>query len=207
MKKIIKKIRLKKDTPDHKAGELFVLMSNNGIYEIDAGEDDPSVFYGGDIKNFDEWFEEVEDTKGGWKPEFGERYYYLGSDGCVYHNQWENDSFDKARLKFGLIFKTERATERWRDYLKAITIVRQDEGVLTPEQVDELIKDEGLAYYVGYMGNRGNGEVLCGCTMSFDECWMPVGVILFDSEAHADSSLSKHPDEWKIIVNYDWSRE
>ena len=57
MRKIIKKIRLKKDTPDHKAGELFVLMSNNGIYEIDAGEDDPAVFYGGDIKNFDEWFE------------------------------------------------------------------------------------------------------------------------------------------------------
>ena len=59
--KIIKKIRLKKDTPDHKAGELFVLMSNNGIYEIDAGEDDPAVFHGGDIKHFDEWFEEVEE--------------------------------------------------------------------------------------------------------------------------------------------------
>ena len=57
--KIIKKIRLKKDTPDRKAGELFVLMSNNGIYEIDAGEDDPAVFHGGDIDNFDEWFEEV----------------------------------------------------------------------------------------------------------------------------------------------------
>ena len=57
--KIIKKIRLKKDTPDHRAGDLFVLMSNNGIYEIDAGEDDHSVFHGGDIDNFDEWFEEV----------------------------------------------------------------------------------------------------------------------------------------------------
>ena len=63
MRKIIKKIRLKKDTPDHKAGELFVLMSNNGVYEIDAGEDDPSVFHGGDIKNFDEWFEEVKEPE------------------------------------------------------------------------------------------------------------------------------------------------
>ena len=61
--KIIKEIRLKKDTPDHKAGELFVLMSNNGVYEIDAGEDDPSVFHGGDIKNFDEWFEEVKEPE------------------------------------------------------------------------------------------------------------------------------------------------
>lgn len=63
MRKVIKKIRLKKDTPDHKVGELFVLMSNNGIYEMDAGEDDPAVFYGGDIKNFDEWFEEVKESK------------------------------------------------------------------------------------------------------------------------------------------------
>ena len=63
MRKVIKKIRLKKDTPDHKAGELFGLMSNNGIYEIDAGEDDPAVFYGGDIDNFDEWFEEVKEPE------------------------------------------------------------------------------------------------------------------------------------------------
>ena len=61
--KIIKEIRLKKDTPDRKAGELFVLMSNNGIYEIDAGEDDHSVFHGGDIDNFDEWFEEVKEPE------------------------------------------------------------------------------------------------------------------------------------------------
>ena len=63
MRNVIKKIRLKKDTPDHKAGELFVLMSNNGVYEIDAGEDDPSVFHGGDIDNFDEWFEEVKEPE------------------------------------------------------------------------------------------------------------------------------------------------
>lgn len=63
MKKIIKEIRLKKDTPDHRAGERFVLMSNNGIYEIDAGEDDPAVFHGGDVDDFDEWFEEVKEPE------------------------------------------------------------------------------------------------------------------------------------------------
>ena len=201
--KIIKKIRLKKDTPDHKAGELFVLMSNNGIYEIDAGEDDPAVFYGGDIKNFDEWFEEVEDTKGGWKPEFGERYYYLGSDGCVYHNQWENDSFDKARLKFGLIFKTERATERWRDYLKAITIVRQDEGVLTQEQIREKENWRCDVYYIW--------KTLAGeCSvMTLDLTFMHAcpNAIFFYKVSDAEASLEKHSDEWKTILDYDWSRE
>lgn len=144
---------------------------------------------------------------GGWEPEDDEEYFYIGHDGLVYSCPWGNDSIDNGRLKLGLVFKTEEAAMRCRDYWEAIATVRQDEGVLTPGQVDELIKDEGLAYYVGYMGNRSNGEVLCGCTMSFDECWMPVGAILFDSDAHADRSLDNHPDEWKIIVNYDWSRE
>lgn len=151
--------------------------------------------------------EEVKES-GWWKPQNGEAYYSLNSYGSVsLCTCWKNDRIDKWRYSMGNVFKTEKATERYCDYLKAIAIVREDEGVLTPEQVNELIKDEGLAHYVGYMGNRSNGEVLCGCTMSFDECWMPVGVILFDSEAHADSSLRKHPSEWKIIVNYDWSRE
>ena len=150
--------------------------------------------------------EEVKES-GWWKPKYGEKYFYIGNDGSVYHCVWINDLTYNARLKLGSVFKTEEAAMRCRDYWEAIATVRQDEGVLTPKQVNELIKDEGLAYYVGYMGNRGNGEVLCGCAMSFDECWMPVGAILFDSDAHADRSLDNHPDEWKIIVNYDWSRE
>lgn len=144
---------------------------------------------------------------GGWKPKYCEKYFYIGHDGSVYNCVWINDLTDNARLKLGSVFKTEEAAMRCRDYWEAVATVRQDEGVLTPEQVNERIKNEDLAHYVGYMGNRDNGEVLCGCTMSFDECWMPVGVILFDSDAHADSSLRKHPHEWKIIVNYDWSRE
>lgn len=150
--------------------------------------------------------EEVKES-GWWKLMAGDRYYFIDDSGCTKEDVWGNNFWDVDRYKLGNVFKTEEATERYRDYMEAIATVRQDEGVLTPEQVDELIKDEGLAYYVGYMVNRDNEKVLYGCTMSFDECWMPVGVILFDSEAHADSSLSKHPDEWKIIVNYDWSRE
>lgn len=142
-----------------------------------------------------------------WKPMMGDRYYFIDDSGCIKEDIWGNNFWDVDRYKLGNVFKTEEAVKRYRDYLKAIAIVRQDEGMLTPEQVDELIKDEGLAYYVGYMVNPSNEKVLLGCPMNFDDCWTPVGVILFDSEAHVDRSLRKHPDEWKIIVNYDWSRE
>lgn len=150
--------------------------------------------------------EEVKES-GWWKPKYDEKYFYIGHDGFVYSCIWKNDELDNGRLELGLVFKTQGAGTRCYDYLKAIATVRQDEGVLTPEEVNELIKNEDLAYYVGYMGNRGKGEVLCGCAMSFEDCWMPVGAILFDTDVHADRSLDKHPDEWKLIVNYDWSRE
>ena len=150
--------------------------------------------------------EEVQEPRC-WKPKYDEEYFYIGHDGLAHCCIWRNDELDNGRLKLGLVFKTEEAAIRCCDYLEAIATVRQDEGVLTPEQVNELIKNEDLAYYVGYMGNRSSGEVLCGCTMSFEDCWMPVGVTLFDTEEHADASCKKHQDEWKTILNYDWSRE
>ena len=150
--------------------------------------------------------EEVKES-GWWKPKYDEKYFYIGHDGFVYSCTWKNDELDNGRLELGLVFKTKEAGTRCCDYLKAIATVRQDEGVLAPKQINELIKNEDLAHYVGYMGNRSNGEVLCGCTMSFEDCWMPLGVILFDTEEHADASCEKHQDEWKVIANYDWSRE
>lgn len=183
-------------------------------FDISSGAIKDSENYGfqNEVKGWFQWLidngfaEEVKES-GWWKPKNGEEYFYVGHDSYVHSCLWENDPIDNGRLKLGLVFKTEEAGIRCYDYLEAIATVRQDEGVLTPEQINERIKNEDLAYYVGYMGNRSNGEVLCGCTMSFEDCWMPVGAILFDSDAHADRSLRNHPDEWKTIVNYDWSRE
>ena len=149
--------------------------------------------------------EEVKES-GWWKPNYGDKYYTIRSNGECDANFWRENLYDKCCQAIGNVFKSREAAERYCDYLEAIATVRQDEGVLTPEQVNELIKNEDLAYYVGYMGNRGNGEILCGCTMGFEDCWMPVGVILFDSEEHVDRSLRKHPDEWKTIVNYKWGK-
>lgn len=199
------KYRLKKDTPEFEAGQMF----NRG--EDEDGND--CLFANGAplaafdislIDNFDEWFEVA---KPSWKkPKFGEKYYFLNNTGNVCADQWVNDALDEFQYLVGECFKTRKAAEAWRDYRIARATVSRDEGVLIPKQVNELIKNEDLAYYVGYAGNRGNREVLCGCTMGFDDCCMPVGVILFDTEEHADASCRKHQDEWKIILNYDWSR-
>ena len=195
------KYRLKKDTPAFRSGYTFetdpedegVLLDKEGI----------GAFYENEIDNFDEWFEEVSDE---W-PQKDDAFWSISFYGTSFTDIWGYNDYDKESMAIGNVFKTKEAAERYRDYLKAIATIRQDEGVLTPEQINERIKNEDLAYYVGYMGNRSNGEVLCGCTMSFDDCWPPVGVILFDTDEHAQASLDRHRDEWKIIANYDWSKE
>lgn len=147
--------------------------------------------------------EEVKES--GWeKPTRGDNCYFINGAGVITSTVWMENSQDRVRYLMGNCFRTTEAAERYRDYLEAIATVRQDEGVLTPEQINELEWRQGKAYHVGYTCKQNGEEVRL---IDLYETWAPVGVILFDTEGHANASLGKHPDEWKIIANYDWSRE
>lgn len=153
----------------------------------------------------EEWFqwlidngfaEEVKES-GWWKPKLDDIYYVVYPDGLIASCTWDGCPVDENRFFNGAIFKTEEAAERWRDYLKAIATVRQDEGVLTPEQV---VKS---SYVYCIYDNNEFGPVVheyyAACT--------PVNTVIFDTKEHAIASRNKHPDEWQIIASYDWSRE
>ena len=191
------KYRLKKDLPDMEAGELFDDTDSFG-HETSSMFDSRGAyrFEKDDIKHFDEWFEEVKES-GWWKPKFDEEYYFLDNTGDVDVYPWQNDEIDEYRYSVGNCFKTEKAAERYRDYLKAIATVRQDEGVLTPEQA----ANNGYIYYI--CTHNEFGPVVHG----FNADYVSVNTVLFDTREHAQASLDKHPDEWEIIANYDWSRE
>ena len=149
--------------------------------------------------------EEVKES-GQWKPKFGEAYFFLNSTGKINVEPWLSDKSDEYRYSMGECFKTEKAAEAWRGCRIAITTVREDEGVVTPEQIYELGRNNGEAYHIGCTDKQNGEEVLSVCEMDL-YFWPPVGVILFDTEKHAQASLDKHLDGWKIIANYDWSRE
>lgn len=149
--------------------------------------------------------EEVKES-GRWKPKFGEAYFFLNSTGKINTEPWLSYKSDEYRYSMGECFKTEKAAEAWRGYRIAITTVRQDEGVLTPEQIKELEGKAGDVYCVPYTSEQ-NEELLRSCTIDFGATWAPVGSILFDTEEHADASRKKHQEEWQTILNYDWSRE
>ena len=103
----------------------------------------------------------------------------------------------------GYVFKTESAAYRYRDYLRATTTVRQDEGVLTPKEVESAECSNGVIWGITYTYGSGLFVHTCRLAMELPQ----IGAIYFSSRERANASLDKHPDEWKTIANYDWSRE
>lgn len=145
--------------------------------------------------------EEVKES-GWWKPSDGEEYYlvsyYDGIGAAIFEPESE---LDCGAISMGNCFKTKAAAGRYRDYLKAVATVRQDEGVLTPAQAAKS--------YTGYYVCINESSQLRTDIWAFNDeiNRMPASMILFDAFEHAQDSLDNHPDEWKIIANYDWSRE
>ena len=146
--------------------------------------------------------EEVKES-GWWTPERDEHYYYVTLNGAVERATWFGTDIDWGRLRMGYVFKTENAAYRYRDYLKAVATVRQDEGVLTPEEICRFYKNESGNIFV----ITTNFPVLTVSQYENKFLSTAAGAIYFDTFGRAKASLDKHLNEWKTIANYDWRRE
>lgn len=168
----------------------------------------------GDVRTFEDaefakwaidngFAEEVKES-GWWRPKLGEEYYTLYSDGLVVSCTWDGCSVDENRFLNGMCFKTGDAAECCRDYLKAVTTVRQDEGALTPEKIVKA-QISNIPEVVWCASYDEDSEPVVG-RQHIGYRYPAAGGIYFDTKEHAQASLDNHPDEWKIIANYDWSR-
>lgn len=177
-----------------------ILIKRGDIVDVDGCKYNDSYF---DMpKEQAQWLidngfaEEVKES-GWWKPKSDEMYYCLSGNGIIMFETWCNDELDESRYSMGNCFKTKESAERYKDYLEAIATVRQDEGVLTLEQA----AGNRYNYYIWIHDEFG--LVVHG----FNADYVSVNTVLFDTREHAQASRDKHLDEWKIIANYDWSRE
>lgn len=205
----MKKIKFIKDFMATKSDDYrdlhAILIKRGDIVDVDGCEYNGSYF---DMpKEQAQWLidngfaEEVKES-GWWKPKLGEEYFTIKMNGKISTTIWVGDSNDEFVYSLGLCFKTKDVAERHRDYLKAVATVRQDEGVLTPEQIHDECQDS----CIHYVGVRQNGQLAVDCILvNWDT--IIASSIYFDTYKQADASLDNHPDEWKIIANYDWSRE
>lgn len=56
-----------------------------------------------------------------WKPEYGDWYWYISSDGQVDNCEWENDRIDRGRYSMGNCFRTREEAEFAREKQKIKT--------------------------------------------------------------------------------------
>lgn len=71
-----------------------------------------------------------------WKPEFGEKYYYITTSGDVAYNTF-NTSLDEYRLSFRNVFKTAEEARKMVEKIKIINKLRELSNINFNDTSDE----------------------------------------------------------------------
>lgn len=71
-----------------------------------------------------------------WKPEFGEKYYYMTTNGNVGQDTF-NTSFDKYRLSFRNVFKTAEEARKMVEKIKIINQLQELSNINFNDTSDE----------------------------------------------------------------------
>lgn len=170
------KYRLKKDTPEFKAGEVFEMIHNVDVGDVltqNAFRQDVYAFEVDLIDNFDEWFDMVDDK------------------------QWITDTtLDVTTNSVHVEFADSLEAIDFLDFIRAVNIVSQDKGFMVP------YKTSGNMVY-GFGISRGWGGSIYA---ERDDHRIIAGQLYFDSEENAATSIETHFSEWSIIMNYGWSK-
>lgn len=185
----MKRYKLKKDTPAFKAGtKCYIEEAGNMVpcrgisyvivhkYQL---EKNPNILT--------DWFEEANESTR-WKPELGQKYYYLDSNGLVYDNIWADDSIDSIRFEIGNCFKTEEEAERVVEYLKALAVVRGD-------ATSEFVKYNDN-WFIGYDPEHKSINAFCNPYTARNGIF---GLPYFATEEDAQRSIEQHKNEWLTI--------
>lgn len=184
----MKRYKLVKDLPTFKAGEVFYLSDAGNLFR----ERDNVPVYGWTIidKNpsiMTDWFEEIEEQTC-WKPDTGQKYYFLDSNGFEHHNIWADDSIDRRMFEIGNCFQTEEEAKQVVEYLKALAVVRGDATAK-------------------FTKGKANWHVFCDiennsfhpdCNYIYAKHGI-FGLPYFATEDDARRSIEQHRNEWLTI--------
>lgn len=182
----MKRYKLLKDLPFAKAGEIFEINRGgiNDYITLYRNEEQIHQFKVGDNASemFDEWFEEVEELK---------RYYFIGGLGYI-GSDTVDGSTEKYRQELCNYFETQEEAEKYREYLKAKSIIKQDTKGFKPDWSNK----EQYKYY-GYLDLREHKPI-----------WNVSNIaktvnIYFESRQLLEESFEKHPKEWKTYLTYE----
>lgn len=178
----MREFRLKKDLPFAKAGDM-VEMWSDGIMAF-VGKPNLLRFNKKDVRMFPLWFEEVNkkkfgiDTVSAKVVEVAEEFY--------------TDSGIDNLNKLGAWFDTREEAEKYLEYRKAKTIIKQDTNGFKPDWSNK----KQYKYY-GYWDLREHKPI-----WNVSNIAKTVNVY-FESRNLLEESFEKHPEEWKTYLTYE----
>lgn len=126
-----------------------------------------------------------------WKPEDGDNYWFVFSDGDIGYNIWRgNDMVHQSRLDMGNCFQSEEEAEKARGWLKAFKVLRDDTKGFKPDWKSEE-QGKWEIYY-----DAGAGEFCVHLQATVND-----SLIYFATEEDAAESIKNHEKEWLVYLN------
>lgn len=188
--------KLLKDTPMAKAGTIY---KDNNTYLSDL-PNNVGVFYIPDIKDFDEWFKEVDNPNEpnhslGWQPKPGDTYHIADISGKVYGYTYHSDGTDNSFISRGDAKRTADEAElemRREEALHKIHRYMYENGMMfTPN-----FSGEEVIYQIVGWDYRKNTPAT--------DWWRRLDTsqhrLMFRSEEDRRIIINKFPDELKLIL-------
>lgn len=195
----MKRYRLLKDLPYAKAGEIFIVEARIRKVIAEAvltnSENEEVQFWMKDIKDFNDWFEELPEIE----IPFQFFFIYGTSIGTMCEQDyWKNIKTKQEYIKnideykrIGNYFETLKEAKEHLAYLKAKETIRQDTKGFQPDW------------------NNFNQPKWCGIwdsqrrlILATDNYTNQTDNIYFKSEESIEGSIDTHYREWKLYLTY-----
>lgn len=185
--------KLKIDLPTFKAGDLFYLDQDGSLRHK---ETDIIAYHYGTLAKFpdalERFWEPVEEEFKRWRAELKKAYYYLDDEADVRPSSEDHYPGDDNHHRCGNYFQTKEEAQACADYLKALTVVRDDAKGFVPDWED---RKQGK-WFVIYDHEQGK---LCQYQGSCEEVNGVFCLPYFETEGDARASIDKHKAEWLTI--------
>lgn len=186
------KYRLLKDLPTIKAGAIF----QETVREVDGSKilkeydsNNKITILVNEIKNFEEWFEEIKSTDSiYWKPKKGEKYFYINEYGDVKWKIWDDDYVNNSLMAMGIVYPTEEACRKAKERRLAEVRLRRTSDFKPDFESD----GGGWAVYYDY-----RCETLDVCGFDYYDAGE---VVRYKTREDAEKSIEKNERDWKIYL-------
>lgn len=126
-----------------------------------------------------------------WKPEAGEKYFFVDNDFLSHSFCNMNDEVDSYNFEIGNCFRTEERAEQVAKKMRLLLKLEQLHDQLCPDYVPDWENDEAK-FYVYFSHIQNNWRV------SFSTAWWYPCMVVFDTEESAQKAaeiLNKELEE------------